>query len=334
MTHEPPSSSLRTWLRDGRVARPASAAWNVTKTLVQIVAMWSTFLAILPAGVYWLETAAGLATWRFATTGWSTAGVVLFALASAGGLYTGVLVTLLGDGTPLPLDSPRRLVIRGPYRYIRNPMAIFGLAQGFAVGLYLGSPSVLVYALLGVLVWNYLARPWEEADLVRRFGDDYRRYRRRVRCWRPRLRPYDPSREASEPPISDETTTPPGRWVVIYDGRCSFCRSRAATLARITPLPADSLIDAHDAGALAALPGVSFDACMAAMHVVTPAGRVASGPEAIALVLRRHTLLGVVARLYYLPGLRLICDLIYALIARNRYLFGRCDDGACDVGSR
>ncbi|RJP32943.1 MAG: DUF393 domain-containing protein [Phycisphaerales bacterium] len=323
-------ANLRDWLRQGRVAHPAPAGWNVAKTIVQIVLMWSTFLAILPAGVYWLEGRAGWSSWRFAADGWRTAGAVLFVLASAGGFYTGMLVTLLGDGTPLPLDSPRRLVIRGPYRYIRNPMAIFGLAQGFAVGLYLGSPSVLVYAFLGVLAWNYLARPWEEADLERRFGESYRRYRRRVRCWRPRLRPYDPAAEAAEPPISDEHTTPPGRWLVLFDGHCSFCRARADTIARMAALPPESLMSVHAPAALSSLPGVSFDACMTALHVVTPAGRVASGPEAIALVLRRHAFWGAVARLYYIPGVRLLCDAGYSLLARNRYAFGRCEDGACD----
>ncbi|MFP7833412.1 hypothetical protein [Marisediminicola sp. LYQ134] len=43
----------------------------------------------------------------------------------------------------------------------------------------------MLYAVAGSLVWNYVIRPLEETDLERRFGDDFRRYRERVRCWVP-----------------------------------------------------------------------------------------------------------------------------------------------------
>jgi protein-S-isoprenylcysteine O-methyltransferase Ste14 len=69
-------------------------------------------------------------------------------------------------------------------------MAMGSFAQGIAVGLMLGSPLVVAYALAGAVGWNYVVRPWEEMDLVRRFGPPYARYRDSVRCWLPRLRPY------------------------------------------------------------------------------------------------------------------------------------------------
>ncbi len=100
-----------------------------------------------------------------------------------------------GDGTPLPADCTRRLSIAGPYRYVRNPMAMGSLAQGFAVGLFLGSPLVLLYALAGTLGWNFVVRPWEEHDLEQRFGEPYRRYRDAVRCWIPRLHPFVPDND-------------------------------------------------------------------------------------------------------------------------------------------
>jgi protein-S-isoprenylcysteine O-methyltransferase Ste14 len=78
----------------------------------------------------------------------------------------------------------------GPYRFVQNPMAITGTMQGVAVGLWLGSPGVVSYSVLGMLVWNYFARPCEEADLLRRFGEPYARYRDEVRCWVPRRKPY------------------------------------------------------------------------------------------------------------------------------------------------
>ena len=97
-----------------------------------------------------------------------------------------------GEGTPLPTSCPARLVITGPYRYIRNPMATGSLMQGIAIGVWLGSPLILLYVALGISAWNFLARPWEERDLEARFGPAYAHYRAQVRCWIPRLRPYSP----------------------------------------------------------------------------------------------------------------------------------------------
>ena len=82
---------------------------------------------------------------------------------------------------------PNRLVIAGPYRWIRNPMAVAGIVQGAAVGLIMHSWLVIAYAIAGSLVWNYAIRPLEEGDLEKRFGQDFEDYRAAVRCWIPRI---------------------------------------------------------------------------------------------------------------------------------------------------
>ena len=117
---------------------------------------------------------------------------MLFVLGGALGLTSGAVMAVRGRGTPLPADCPRELVVAGPYRFVRNPMAVAGLAQGVAVGIFLGSPVVVAYALAGGPAWHLLVRPWEEADLERRFGEPYRRYRAAVRCWLPRFPGYRP----------------------------------------------------------------------------------------------------------------------------------------------
>lgn len=195
------------WLNPcGREARPAATAWNVAKTLGQIVVFWSTFLFILPALIYWLEGMLGLDRLRFAGSISRVAGVVVFAAASVLGFTSGMVMAVRGRGTPLPADCPRELVIAGPYRYVRNPMAVAGLSQGAGVGLFLGSPLILAYVLAGGLLWNYGVRPWEEADLARRFGEPFFAYRGAVRCWVPRLRPYSPPAPATARP---ESAAPP-----------------------------------------------------------------------------------------------------------------------------
>jgi protein-S-isoprenylcysteine O-methyltransferase Ste14 len=96
-------------------------------------------------------------------------------------------MSMLGAGTPLPSAMPNRLVIAGPYRWIRNPMAVAGIVQGAAIGFILQSWLVIAYAVGGSLVWNYVVRPLEEADLTVRFGEEFLQYRDTVRCWIPRV---------------------------------------------------------------------------------------------------------------------------------------------------
>lgn len=116
-------------------------------------------------------------------------GLALVVAGSALGLWSAAAMSTKGGGTPLPSAMPNSLVVAGPYRFVRNPMAVAGIVQAAAVGLLLSSWLVIVYAIGRALVWNYAVRPLEEADLEARFGDDFRRYRSELRCWWPRLIP-------------------------------------------------------------------------------------------------------------------------------------------------
>jgi protein-S-isoprenylcysteine O-methyltransferase Ste14 len=177
----------------GRVARPAGFRYNYAKTLVQTASMWLFFFVALPAIIYRFESKLELARFRFASPFWKRVAAAGFLSGAALALTSAVFIVAKGEGTPLPADAPRKLVVAGPYRYVRNPMAIGSIAlQGTAVAVWLGSPLVMLYALLGTLGWDLVVRPWEEADLERRFGEPYNRYRENVRCWVPRLTPYRP----------------------------------------------------------------------------------------------------------------------------------------------
>jgi protein-S-isoprenylcysteine O-methyltransferase Ste14 len=141
------------------------------------------FLGVIPLVLSWFEQRWGVGVpFPVLIRG---IGLVELIAASALGLWSGATMASLGDGTPLPSATARKLVIAGPYRYVRNPMAVAGIAQGVAVGLLLGSWLVVIWALCGSLVWNSLIRPFEEEDLEKRFGDDFRAYRDHVKCWVP-----------------------------------------------------------------------------------------------------------------------------------------------------
>jgi len=166
-------------------AKRETVAPQVIATLGQLVFFWGFFLVVLPLAVTFLERRwqvwvefPGFAVWP---------GVVILILASALGLSSAFAMSTIGNGTPLPSAMANTLVVVGPYHWVRNPMAVAGIAQGVGVGLMLGSWLVVAYAIVGSVLWNYAVRPLEEADLEQRFGDQFRRYSAAVRCWVPRV---------------------------------------------------------------------------------------------------------------------------------------------------
>jgi len=169
-----------------RAARSTAARDNVGRTGAQIAVFWGLFLVVIPVVIAAIEQRWGLQLAAPAAV--RVAGAVILVAASALGIWSALAMSLRGEGTPLPSAMAHRLVVTGPYRYVRNPMALAGIAQGVAVGLMLGSWLVVLYALSGSLFWNRIVRPLEEADLQARFGAEFAAYRDRVACWIPRLR--------------------------------------------------------------------------------------------------------------------------------------------------
>ena len=182
-----------------REAKPASTGRHIAVTLAQTVGMWSFFLLIAPLTLFTLEHRLGIPSINLDFPGRRVLAATLFACFGSLGVWCGIIMASRGLGTPLPSYCPQKLIILGPYRYIRNPMAMSSLIQGFCVALWLNSSLAAIYVWTGVLLWNFLARPWEEADLESRFGEPFRAYRRAVRCWWPRLRPYAPSQAVYSP---------------------------------------------------------------------------------------------------------------------------------------
>jgi protein-S-isoprenylcysteine O-methyltransferase Ste14 len=94
----------------------------------------------------------------------------------------------IGRGTPAPFDPPRRLVIRGPYRFVRNPMYIgAGLALGGAALFYESLP-LLAYGGAFLLACHLFVLSYEEPTLKRTFGPEYETYCQRVSRWWPAAR--------------------------------------------------------------------------------------------------------------------------------------------------
>nr|WP_253719836.1 isoprenylcysteine carboxylmethyltransferase family protein [Brevibacterium renqingii] len=155
------------------------------RTTIQVVIFWGVFLIIVPVIINAFEDRWNL-SYKFPIL-LAVAGFALLAFSSVIGVWSARTIANFGSGTPLPAQMAHHLVSRGPYAFVRNPMAVAGLAQGVSMGLLIGSWLVVVYALIGSLLWNWLIRPHEEADLLERFGEEYREYAGSVGCWWPRL---------------------------------------------------------------------------------------------------------------------------------------------------
>jgi protein-S-isoprenylcysteine O-methyltransferase Ste14 len=112
-------------------------------------------------------------------------GLVVVVVGGALALWCVFTFVFVGKGTPAPFDPPRRLVVRGPYRYVRNPMYIgAGLALAGAA-LFYGSWPLLAYTAAFLLITHLFVLLYEEPTLRRMFGPEYEEYCRRVKRWWP-----------------------------------------------------------------------------------------------------------------------------------------------------
>lgn len=175
-----------------RKAADTSTNWIVFKTFTQIAVVWSIILVVFPYFIMIVEDKLGITRLSFPFQ--KPLSAILFVALSSLGIYSSYVMSRIGKGTPLPLDHAKDLVILGPYAWVRNPMALSGIGQGLAVALFLGSPLVALYALMGSLIWQLIFRPLEEENLAERFGEPYAEYRKTVKCWIPRARPFRPER--------------------------------------------------------------------------------------------------------------------------------------------
>ena len=154
----------------------------VLRTLVFTVIMPGFWTVLLP---YWVVGRAARFSLRgvgLAGGALTVAGVALYLICAFWGF------ALRGQGTPAPIDPPKRLVIEGPYRIVRNPM-YWGVAL-VMVGeaLLLRSPALAEIAVAFFASTMLFVMLYEEPALRRTFGASYEQYCREVPRWIPRFR--------------------------------------------------------------------------------------------------------------------------------------------------
>ncbi len=114
------------------------------------------------------------------------AGLLIGTAGAALALWCVFTFAFIGKGTPAPFDPPRRLVVRGPYRFARNPMYIGAALALAGAALFYRSMPLFGYVVLFLLVTHLFVLIYEEPTLRRSFGEEYQAYCGSVRRWWPR----------------------------------------------------------------------------------------------------------------------------------------------------
>ncbi|MCP8313131.1 MAG: isoprenylcysteine carboxylmethyltransferase family protein [archaeon] len=87
----------------------------------------------------------------------------------------------IGKGTPVPMVPTQKLVISGPYKYCRNPMALGGIIFYMGLAILFNTISMLLILIpilfIPILVFFKLV---EEKELERRFGQEYLKYKKKT----------------------------------------------------------------------------------------------------------------------------------------------------------
>jgi protein-S-isoprenylcysteine O-methyltransferase Ste14 len=97
---------------------------------------------------------------------------------------------LSGTGSPLPLDLPKELIVRGSYRFVRNPMYVGYLLILLGEILLFKSSPLLLYLLTCFVILHTFVVLVEEPMLKLKFGESYEKYCKSVPRWIPNLKGF------------------------------------------------------------------------------------------------------------------------------------------------
>jgi protein-S-isoprenylcysteine O-methyltransferase Ste14 len=177
------------------------------RPLLAVLALPVTVTLLVPALLLraWPAPAPPPTPWVWVLRG---AGVLLIAAGLFLVVWTVSLFDRVGQGTLAPWDPPRRLVVRGPYRHVRNPMITGVAAILLGEAALLGALPLLVWFGLFALVNGLYIPLLEEPGLRRRFGADYADYCLHVPRWLPRLSSWVSPNPPTPPVAPPRSPTP------------------------------------------------------------------------------------------------------------------------------
>lgn len=190
--------------------------WTVDRTnlpgraALQVVCSGGLFLWLVPSLAFESNGGWGsvldLPAWRL------TLIAQLLLVCASLGVRAVIEFASRGRGTPLPYDPPERLVVSGPYAYVRNPMQLSMVLVYAVAAIGLWNPWLLGAAFVALVYGAGLADWHEDLELSARHGEAWTRYRSGVRPWLPRIRPTVSMEATLLVAYSCQTCSSIGRW--------------------------------------------------------------------------------------------------------------------------
>jgi len=96
-------------------------------------------------------------------------------------------LTRKGDGTLAPWSPTKKLVTSGIYGLVRNPMILGVLTVLIGESTAILSAPIFKWLVIFFIVNNIWFFIFEEPNLEKKFGDQYREYKKSVPRWIPRF---------------------------------------------------------------------------------------------------------------------------------------------------
>jgi protein-S-isoprenylcysteine O-methyltransferase Ste14 len=155
----------------------------VIRNILFVVLVPGTVTVLIPWLITWRGRVAQFSQW----TPWRCLGLLPLVTGAGIVLWCVWDFAVIGRGTPAPIDPPTQLVVRGPYRYVRNPMYVGVVLILLGESALFESFALLAYTAVFLAAAHCFVVFYEEPGLHRRFGDSYAAYRHRVHRWWPRV---------------------------------------------------------------------------------------------------------------------------------------------------
>jgi protein-S-isoprenylcysteine O-methyltransferase Ste14 len=158
--------------------------WLGVRSVAMTVLFPGTVVGYLPYRILAPVTIPGLDEWSWAQ------------YAGTGAVAVGAVILLWciwefahrGRGTLAPFDEPRKFVVQGLYRYVRNPMYVGVVLILLGESSFFWSGPLLLYTILFFVAFNIFVMAYEEPRLRSKFGAEYEQYCTRIGRWVPSLR--------------------------------------------------------------------------------------------------------------------------------------------------
>jgi protein-S-isoprenylcysteine O-methyltransferase Ste14 len=167
---------------------------EIWRHLRAIVLLPGMVLVVIPSTILWLNGADTLGVWQSIPSSrvvLTIIGIGFVCLGLSLMVATIRMFAKVGQGTLAPWEPTKRLVVRGVYRHVRNPMISGVLFVLLGETLITASLPIFCWFLIFAIINATYIPLSEEPGLVNRFGEDYRVYKQNVPRWIPRWTPWE-----------------------------------------------------------------------------------------------------------------------------------------------